>query len=98
MCGELKRTKLQLARAEAMLAEVQAELKQAKLDFTQEMDKLVKSKLADMMSRGMKISGLEARLRTTTSELEKTELLLNESRTAEEAAVKRAALTDVTIT
>ena len=62
------------------------------------MDKLVKSKLADMMSRGMKISGLEARLRAATSELAKTELLLSESRTAEEAAVKRAALTDVTIT
>ena len=81
-----------------MLSEAQAELSQAKLDFTQEMDKLVKSKLADMMSRGMKISGLEAKLRKATSDLNKTTLLLDESRSAEEAAVKRAALTDLTIT
>jgi hypothetical protein len=55
------------------------------------MDSFVKQKLADMMSRGLKISGLQARERQFKADLEKSQMLLDESKKAENEYLDRIA-------
>lgn len=66
-------------------------------DTRTELDSVIKEKMNDMRDRGMRISMLEASVRSLTVDLERTNLLLEQSRKNEEAAVKRATELHVTI-
>jgi hypothetical protein len=76
---------------------VENELSQVRSDTRTELDSVIKEKMNDMRDRGMRISMLEASVRSLTVDLERTNLLLEQSRKNEEAAVKRATELHVTI-
>ena len=44
------------------------------------MDQFIKQKLADMLARGIKLSGLEATVRQQANEIDRLNIILSESK------------------